>query len=204
MIDRNKISGTRGSVVFFDKDRGGELLVRASGGTYLELRRGEPSGMAPFRGLKNTEADKDFLRGWLIALIQSDGKGTLNPEDEKKLETRYFSPVEHAGRIALARGPARIPAAIQTRWVSARGWKNGAGAEPLGWAFDGDQDNVSIDEAITGFDMTQLLEHDEVCAPAGAYLLYRVTQILDRPASGPFRRRVPLLFEKPAICRRGR
>ena len=27
--------------------------------------------------------------------------------------------------------------------------------------------------------MTQLLEHDEVCAPAGAYLLYRVTQILD-------------------------
>jgi type IV secretion system protein VirB4 len=40
-------------------------------------------------------------------------------------------------------------------------------------------DDVRIDEAITGFDMTQLLEHDEVCAPAGAYLLYRVTQILD-------------------------
>jgi type IV secretion system protein VirB4 len=49
----------------------------------------------------------------------------------------------------------------------------------LGWAFDGDQDDVLIDEAITGFDMTKLLEHDEVCAPAGAYLLYRVTQILD-------------------------
>ncbi len=27
--------------------------------------------------------------------------------------------------------------------------------------------------------MTPILEHDEVCAPAGAYLLYRVTQILD-------------------------
>ena len=49
----------------------------------------------------------------------------------------------------------------------------------LGWAFDGERDDVVIDEAITGFDMTQLLEHDEVCAPAGAYLLYRVTQILD-------------------------
>ena len=50
MVDQNKVSGTRGSVVFFDKDRGGELLVRASGGTYLELRRGEASGMSPLAG----------------------------------------------------------------------------------------------------------------------------------------------------------
>jgi type IV secretion system protein VirB4 len=49
----------------------------------------------------------------------------------------------------------------------------------LGWAFDGEHDDVRIDENITGFDMTQLLEHDEVCSPAGAYLLYRVTQLLD-------------------------
>ena len=48
----------------------------------------------------------------------------------------------------------------------------------LGWAFDGDHDEVRVDENITGFDMTQLFEH-EACAPAGAYLLYRVTQLLD-------------------------
>jgi type IV secretion system protein VirB4 len=49
----------------------------------------------------------------------------------------------------------------------------------LGWAFDNDRDEVALDQAITGFDMTQLLDHDDVCAPAGAYLLYRVTQLLD-------------------------
>jgi type IV secretion system protein VirB4 len=178
MVAANAQSGTRGSVVFFDKDRGGELLVRASGGIYLELRRGEASGMAPLRGLKNTKADADFLRGWIIALIQSDGKGTLNPDDEKRLEraiARQLSmPVELRSLAGLREflghaDPLGVGPRLE-KWC----WGNA-----LGWAFDGDQDDVRIDEAITGFDMTQLLDHDEVCAPAGAYLLYRVTQILD-------------------------
>ena len=42
--------------------------------------------MSPLRGLRTTRADADFLRGWIIALIQSDDKGTLNPDDEKRLE----------------------------------------------------------------------------------------------------------------------
>lgn len=178
MILENKQSGVRGSVVFFDKDRGGELLVRASGGTYLELRRGEPSGMAPLRGLQNTRADADFLRGWIIALIQSDEKGTLNPEEEKRLDraiTRQLSmPVELRSLAGLREYLGHSdPMGCGPRLEK---WCRG---NSLGWAFDGDHDDVTINEAITGFDMTQLLEHDEVCAPAGAYLLYRVTQILD-------------------------
>jgi type IV secretion system protein VirB4 len=171
-------SGRRGAIVFFDKDRGGELLVRASGGTYLELRRGEPSGMSPLRGLQNTAADKDFLRGWLIALIQSDGKGTLNPDEETRLERaigRQLSmPVELRSIAGLREFLGHAdPLGIGPRLDK---WCRG---NALGWAFDGDEDQVKIDDSITGFDMTQLLEHDEVCAPAGAYLLYRVTQILD-------------------------
>ena len=167
-----------GSVVFFDKDRGGELLVRATGGTYLELRRGEASGLAPLRGLKDTEADRDFLRGWLIALVQSDGKGGLNPEEEKRLEraiARQMSMPEELRSLAGLReflGHAD-PMGLGPRLEK---WCRG---NALGWAFDGERDEVRLDEAITGVDMTQLLEHDEVCAPAGAYLLYRVTQILD-------------------------
>jgi type IV secretion system protein VirB4 len=178
MIEQNRQSGLRGSVVLFDKDRGGELLVRASCGTYLELRRGEASGMAPLRGLKNTKRDADFLRSWIIALIQSDEKGTLAPDEEKRLER------------AIAR-QLQMPVALRSLAALREflGHADPLGCGPrlekwcrgnaLGWAFDGETDDVTIDEAITGFDMTQLLEHDEVCAPAGAYLLYRVTQILD-------------------------
>jgi type IV secretion system protein VirB4 len=178
MVDQNRVSGTRGSVVFFDKDRGGELLVRASGGAYLELRRGEASGMSPLRGLKNSEADRDFLRGWIIALIQSDGKGTLNPDDEKKLERAIARQLNMPVELRSLAGLREFLGHSDPMGIGPRldKWCRG---NALGWAFDGDRDDVAIDEAITGFDMTQLLEHDEVCAPAGAYLLYRVTQILD-------------------------
>ena len=144
-----------GSVVFFDKDRGGELLVRATGGTYLELRRGEASGLAPLRGLQNTEADRDFLRGWLIALVQSDGKGGLNPDDEKRLEraiTRQMSMPEELRSLAGLReflGHAD-PMGLGPRLEK---WCRG---NALGWAFDGERDEVRLDGAITGVDMTQL------------------------------------------------
>ncbi|WP_234729610.1 VirB4 family type IV secretion/conjugal transfer ATPase [Acidocella facilis] len=178
LIEKNALSGTRGSVVFFDKDRGGELLVRASGGTYLELRRGQASGMAPLRGLKDTEADRDFLRGWIIALVQSDGKGALNPDEEKRLERAIARQLSMPVALRSLAGLREFlghsdPIGLGPRLEK---WCRG---NALGWAFDGEADEVRIDEAITGFDMTQLLEHDEVCAPAGAYLLYRVTQILD-------------------------
>lgn len=178
LIQENTVSGTRGAIVFFDKDRGGELLVRASGGTYLELRRGEASGMAPLRGLKNTKANADFLRGWIIALIQSDDKGALSPDEERRLEraiSRQLSmPVDLRSIAALREFLGHSdPTGCGPRLEK---WCRG---NALGWAFDGDQDQVQIEDGITGFDMTQLLEHDEVCAPAGAYLLYRVTQILD-------------------------
>jgi type IV secretion system protein VirB4 len=178
MVQQNKITGNRGSVVIFDKDRGGELLVLASGGTYLELRRGEASGMSPLKGLKNTQADKDFIRAWLIALIQSDQKGSLNPEDEKKLERAIESQMKMPVELRSIAGLRQFLGHSDPLGVGPRldKWCRG---NSLGWAFDGEQDLVAIDEAITGFDMTQLLEHDEVCAPAGAYLLYRVTQILD-------------------------
>jgi type IV secretion system protein VirB4 len=178
MVARNAQSGTRGSIVFFDKDRGGELLVRASGGVYLELRRGTASGMAPLRGLRNTEADKDFLRGWLIALIQSDAKGTLTPDEEQKLGRAISRQLSIPAEMRSIAGLREFlghsdPLGLGPRLEK---WCRG---NALGWAFDGDRDEVIVDEAITGFDMTQLLEHDEVCAPAGAYLLYRVTKILD-------------------------
>jgi type IV secretion system protein VirB4 len=178
MIAANRQSGAKGCVVFFDKDRGGELLVLASGGTYLEIRRGEASGMSPLRGLKNCEGDRDFLRGWLIALIQSDGKGPLNPEDEKRLERAIARQMQLPVELRSIAGLREFlghsdPLGIGPRLEK---WCRG---NALGWAFDGDEDEVRIDDAITGFDMTQILEHEEVCAPAGAYLLYRVTQILD-------------------------
>ena len=167
-----------GAVIFFDKDRGGELLVRATGGTYLVLRRGEPSGLAPLRGLEDTPAARDFLREWVTGLIEGDGKGRIASEEARRLErgiTRQLSYEPEMRSLAglrefLLHGPAEGAGARLERWC--RG-------NALGWAFDGDTDDVRLDASITGFDMTHLLDYEEVCAPAAAYLLHRVASVVD-------------------------
>ena len=71
MFDQH-MAEREGAVVFFDKDRGGELLVRAVGGRYLVVRSGEPSGLAPLSGLDDSPASRAFLVKWLKALIALD------------------------------------------------------------------------------------------------------------------------------------
>ncbi len=170
--------GRNGAVVFFDKDRGGELLVRATAGTYLVLRRGEDSGLAPLRGLPDSPAARDFLRSWVIGLIESDGKGPIAPDDEQRLERGI------ARQLKL---PAELRALAGLREFLGHADAAGAGprldkwcrGQALGWAFDGARDEVRLDAAITGFDMTHLLDCEEVCAPAAAYLLHRIGAVID-------------------------
>lgn len=172
------LSERGGAVVFFDKDRGGELLVRATGGTYLVLRRGESSGLAPLRGLDDSAASRDFLREWITGLIESDGRGPISSEEGKRLERGIARQLSYevgmrslAGlREFLLHGPTESAGARLERWC--RG-------NALGWAFDGDSDEVRLDPAITGFDMTHLLDYEEVCAPAAAYILHRVKSVVD-------------------------
>ncbi|WFS70135.1 VirB4 family type IV secretion/conjugal transfer ATPase (plasmid) [Agrobacterium leguminum] len=177
MLEQSMVNRS-GTIVFFDKDRGGELLVRATGGTYLTLRRGKQSGLAPLRGLDNSAVSRDFLREWIVALIESDGRGTISPEENRRLvrgiqRQLSFEPNMRslAGlREFLLHGPSEGAGARLQRWC-----RGGA----LGWAFDGDMDEVRMDPTITGFDMTHILEYEEVCAPAAAYLLHRIGAIVD-------------------------
>jgi type IV secretion system protein VirB4 len=73
-------------------------------------------------------------------------------------------------REFLLHGPSESAGARLERWC--RG-------NALGWAFDGDSDEVRLDPSITGFDMTHLLDYEEVCAPAAAYILHRIRAVVD-------------------------
>ncbi|HYC96231.1 MAG TPA: VirB4 family type IV secretion/conjugal transfer ATPase, partial [Sphingomicrobium sp.] len=50
----------RPRIVFFDKDRGAELFIRAIGGRYDVLRPGTPSGLNPLQ-LPDTPANRQFI-----------------------------------------------------------------------------------------------------------------------------------------------
>ncbi len=54
------------NMVFFDRDRGAELFVRAGGGTYMPLKNGRQTGIAPLKGLDyNNPADRVFYANGL-------------------------------------------------------------------------------------------------------------------------------------------
>src|SRR6185437_2460237 len=58
----------RPRLVFFDKDRGSEIFIRAVGGRYRTLRPGEPSGLNPLM-LEATPANRRFLIEWVSRLV---------------------------------------------------------------------------------------------------------------------------------------
>lgn len=165
------------TVVFFDKDRGGEILGRAVGGTYLVMPSGSPSGLAPLRALDASPASIEFLKRLVTSLItQSDE--SLSPDIERRLEHGLRQimqlPPEFRSlgelRAFLGQADAEGPGARLERWC--------AGGS-LGWVLDNDEDLVSVDSRFMGFDMTAVLDDATTRGPIMAYLFHRVEALVD-------------------------
>jgi type IV secretion system protein VirB4 len=167
-----------GAVVFFDKDRGGELLVRAVGGRYLVVRSGEPSGLAPLCGLDNTAASRAFLVKWLKALIGLDGHGPLPPEDDRRLARAIAGVMKMPRELRSIEGLRQFLGWRDSKGAGARleRWCRGGA---LGWAFDGGDDQVDLDAGMVGFDLTQILGDATIVEPAAHYLLHRIRTVVD-------------------------
>ena len=166
------------TIVFFDKDRGGEIFARAMGGRYLVIRNGEASGLSPVHGFENTAYGRDCLARWLKGLISLDGHGPVRPSDEHRL-TRAVA--------AIMRLPSEARSLLGVRQLL--GWRDpmGIGARlerwcrggALGWAFDGGRDEADFGARLVGFDLTAILETPEVCNPAAQYLRDRMRPLID-------------------------
>jgi type IV secretion system protein VirB4 len=167
----------RAQVVFFDKDRGGDILARAVGGTYLVLPAGEPSGLAPLKALTTAPADVEFLKELVKALVLEPGKDML-PEQERRLELGVRSvlalPSEARSfgelRAFLGQADPEGPGAKLDKWC-----QGGA----LGWVLDNDEDRVSLDAPFLGFDVTSVLDDPVTRGPILSYLFHRVESLLD-------------------------
>ena len=163
--------------VFFDKDRGGEILSRALGGTYLVLPSGQPTGLAPLRALTQSPGDSEFLIAWVTNLITAGGY-RVTPDDSRRIAQGVTALLRLAPqhrslselRAFLGQRDAAGAGAHLERWC-----RGGA----LGWAFDGEEDRVRLDAPFLGFDMTALLDDTDVRGPAMAYLFHRVEALVD-------------------------
>jgi type IV secretion system protein VirB4 len=175
LLSQSEKAGAR--LIFIDKDRGAEIYVRASGGTYLALKNGQPSGFAPLKALEHTPRNLDFLTSWLRQLVTPEGV-QLSAQDLRGL----MKALNAVGRIPLhERSLSAIRSQLpQTdlegigprldRWI--------AGNE-LGWVFDNDEDTLALDASFMGFDMTDFLEHAEIRAPLMSYIFHRLDDVID-------------------------
>lgn len=183
--------GNRLSAVFFDKDLGASVGIRALGGRYFALKSGRPSGWAPFQ-LEPIDRNLVFLEQLVRRLVSRPGEplqeshkkmisdavaGVMSSKVDKRTR-RLRSLLEF---MQDTQDPNGIHARL-TRWAGRNA--------PLGWLFDNTEDTLNVDDTpIVGFDVTEFLPNDETREPTIMYLFHRIQNLLDG-------RRVPIFFDE--------
>ena len=165
-------------IFYFDKDRGAEAFIRASGGTYDILRPDHASGLNPLQ-LPDTPTNRAFLTDWLAQLL--GGPSSLDVEDvavvADAIQANFEQQADHR-RLRY----------LQELFVGGRRPRAGDLAARLrpwcedgehAWLFDNPADTLSFDRAEYGFDMTRLLDTPVSRTPAMMYLFHRIEQALD-------------------------
>jgi len=168
--------------VIFDKDRGLEILVRALGGEYFELKHGLPTGFNPLQ-LTGDASHLEFLKSWLTTLVRS---GAARP-----LSAREAADLEHAlrGTLALEPGVRRLsrllefldptdPEGVHPRLAR---WCHAAQGD-YAWVFDNSTDSVAArlsGPTVIGFDVTEFLDHESIRVPITLYMFHLVRRLLD-------------------------
>ena len=173
---------TGATQVIFDKDRGLEILVRALGGEYFELRQGQATGFNPLQ-LPMQPMHLEFQKNWLRMLVR--------PQAGRPLSTRESADLDHALRGTLALEPAarRLSRLLEfldptdQEGVHARlsRWCECAQGD-YAWVFDNPADSVAGrlgGRTLIGFDVTEFLDHELTRAPITLYMFHLVRQLLD-------------------------
>lgn len=162
-------------IVFFDKDRGAELFIRAIGGQYDRLRPGEPSGLNPLQ-MEDNPTNRQFLIDWLVLLAGGGDPAELelikDAVDASFAQPRALRRLRHL--VELLRGATRPKSG--DLYARMRPWW---GPGERAWLFDNEEDLTDLSAATVGFDMTALLDDPAVRTPALFYFFHRVEDRLD-------------------------
>ncbi|CAN5308236.1 VirB4 family type IV secretion system protein [soil metagenome] len=165
--------------VYFDKDRGAEIFLRAIGGRYDVLRPGHPTGLNPLQ-LEDNPANRRFVTDWVAKLVSARGE-PLDAEDLARIAEAVdanFAQAPEFRRLRyfaeLFRGSRRPSAADLAARLAP--WH---GDGDYAWLFDNEVDALDLESRTIGVDMTQILDDPAARTPALMYLFHRVEQRLD-------------------------
>ena len=163
--------------IFIDKDRGAQIFVQASGGTYLALGNGVATGFSPLKALCDTPGDKSFLSIFIRQLVRADGL-PVSVQEERRIED---------GINAVMKLPSADRSLSALRSMLGMKDISGVGARlekwtsegSLGWVFDNPADRMTLGARFIGFDMTDFLDNADIRTPVMLYLFHRIDQLLN-------------------------
>lgn len=177
-----KVPGQDFITVFFDKDRGAEIAIRAIGGKYLTLENGVPTGFNPFQ-MEPTQDNLLFLDELVIRLVAAGGypvsitdkkniSNAIRTVMQMPLELRRLSTVTQNITEGTDKNDRENSVVKRlSEWC-----QNGK----FGWVFDNPYDVLDFSTHTNyGFDGTAFLDNASIRTPLSMYLLHRMEQIID-------------------------
>lgn len=174
---------TQLNCIYFDKDRGAEIAIRAMGGGYLALESGQPTGFNPFQ-LPNTEENRIFLNNLVCLLLEQSGE-KVTVSDRQKVQFGIEAVMK------MPKSMRRLSMILQniTEGSTTEERENSIHKRLAQWVDDGiyawvfdenDEDFLDFSRySIFGVDGTSFLDDKVVRAPIAMYLLYRMDEVID-------------------------
>jgi type IV secretion system protein VirB4 len=174
-----KVHGLR--VLYLDKDRGGELAVRANGGAYRQLLRGQPTGFNPFQW-EPTEATMKYVERLVMQCARRD------PDEQLKVDVENGI-IQATRRVFMQpdRATRRISAILQhvgeNSEIGERLAKWCRTANRIGtnaWVFDNAVDTTDFSRhRIFGFDYTEFLGDAEIGPVVTSYIFEAANTLIN-------------------------
>jgi type IV secretion/conjugal transfer VirB4 family ATPase len=176
------------TTVFYDKDEGAKLCIKAIGGKYLSIKNGRPTGFNPFQ-MEPNEDNILFLERLVRALVSGEHQRVTITD-----ELRIGDAVRTVMR--MPRQLRRLSTVIQnmtegtdkedrensvvkrlSRWC----YDDGHGKQgSFAWVLDCPNDEIDFTTHTNyGFDGTDFLDNPDVRTPISMYLLHRMDSVID-------------------------
>lgn len=170
-----------GRSVFFDRDRGLEIYVKATGGYYSVLTPNKPenSQFNPLQ-LDDTPVNRQYCREWLALLVKREGEEELPVSIQKPLDKCIHHAFEDLDKTQrkLSNITRILPVDFE-RWDELKNWLHQYDGK-YSYIFDNDHDVFAYYDKM-GFDLTHFLNNESksVLAAVMHYLFYRIETGLD-------------------------
>lgn len=168
---------------YLDKDKGAIGNIIASGGKYITIDSGKPTGFNPFMVESNAENIRKIQV--LMKMLVTRNNEILTTLEENNLNNAVISIMNNFEIDERKHGISLMlehltESANETNSLKSRLalWSKG---KKFGWVFDNEIDELNFNEDINiyAIDGTDLLKDDEINGMVAFYILWRIMDLTD-------------------------